>query len=426
MEWESNLSGVKELFRPPPPIGQEQGVPADEIVKSGGLVLQIPTAASSAATKAAQIPPPPAVTGPPPPPPKDIEIVASAGDISSDSSISSASASVSASASATTPASATASSGGEREKQRPMEKKGPENLQVRVETFLQRAKERNVAEIKERMGKDYNIYAAIAANNRRASYAPNLLGGPAAAPHSLPGMVDQADGRIMSGGLQLDMSNKEIICTSFDADWACLRCGEHGQAPAFKIRGIPDASCSRQVVILADQSFPACLPAMGEQECLRILLVENGSVLDLVETFLRKLGNRRVPAGSVILLFSASFLQQAGLELYTAELVQAEARIHAVIGKETIFQPLPPILLGGTEDSNLVRAMMELVTWSDTYFAGNDYLEKSSGLAIKVISESGTGSRADIEARRYALPLKVKIQSGSGQVREPPGPCPVH
>jgi hypothetical protein len=76
---------------------------------------------------------------------------------------------------------------------------------------------------------------------------------------------------------------------------------------------------------------------MGEQECLRILLVENGSVLDLVEAFLRKLGNRRVPAGSVILLFSASFLQQAGLELYTAELVQAEARIHAVIGKETIF-----------------------------------------------------------------------------------------
>jgi hypothetical protein len=163
---------------------------------------------------------------------------------------------------------------------------------------------------------------------------------------------------------------------------------------------------------------------MGEQECLRILLVENGSVLDLVETFLRKLGNRRVPAGSVILLFSASFLQQAGLELYTAELVQAEARIHAVIGKETIFQPLPPILLGGTEDSNLVRAMIELATWSDTYFAGNDYLEKSSGLAIKVINESGSGSREDIEARRYALPAKSentkRVWASEGAARAMP------
>jgi hypothetical protein len=50
--------------------------------------------------------------------------------------------------------------------------------------------------------------------------------------------------------------------------------------------------------------------------------------------------------------------------------------------------------------------MIELAAWSDVYFAGNDYLEKSSGLATKAISELGTGSRTDIEARRYSLPAK--------------------
>jgi hypothetical protein len=41
------------------------------------------------------------------------------------------------------------------------------------------------------------------------------------------GFVELGDGHIMSGGLQLDMMNKKIMSTSFDAYWKCLRCGEH-------------------------------------------------------------------------------------------------------------------------------------------------------------------------------------------------------
>jgi hypothetical protein len=174
---------------------------------------------------------------------------------------------------------------------------------------------------------------------------------------ALQGFVDLGDGRIMSGGLQLDMMNKKIVSTSFDAEWKCLRCGKHGDQPAFKTRGIPDSTCSRQVVILCDQSFPACLPADGQQECMKILLIENASVRDLIKIFLQKLGNRRVPPGSVILVFSATFLATVGLELYTMEMQEAERRIHNVLGRETIFQPLPPILLGGTSDSNLIRSL---------------------------------------------------------------------
>jgi hypothetical protein len=171
----------------------------------------------------------------------------------------------------------------------------------------------------------------------------------------LQGFVELGDSRIMSAGLQLDMMNKKIVSTSFYAEWKCLRCDEHGDSPAFKTRGIPDSTCSRQVVILSDQSFPACLPAEGQQECVKILLVENASIRDLTEIFLQKLGNRRVPPGSVIMIFSAAFLATAGLELYTLELVESEKRIHNVLGRETIFQPLPPVLLRGTSDANLAH-----------------------------------------------------------------------
>jgi hypothetical protein len=39
-----------------------------------------------------------------------------------------------------------------------------------------------------------------------------------------------------------------------------------------------DSSCSKQVIVIADQSFPAVLPVSGQEGCLKIILVENGSL----------------------------------------------------------------------------------------------------------------------------------------------------
>jgi hypothetical protein len=379
MDWESGLTGVKDLFRLPPPTGREQGVPASANADSGGHVLPQDLSEERSASPPDKLPlePQKASSMPLPPPPSS------------------------------KPESANS------------------NLTGRVELFLQRAKDRSVQEMKDRLGKDLNIYAAIAAHNRRSSTAANLLGGPSSALPAMSGLIDLADGRIMSGGLQLDLVRKKTICTSFSADWTCLRCGEHGAAPAFKIRGIPDSTATRQVVILADQAFPACLPAMGIQECLRILLVESCSILDLVETFLQKLGNRRVPPGSLILIFSESFLQTVGLELYAAELVQAQNRIHTVLGRETIFQPLPPILLGGTDDPALTRSIWELITWSDQYFTSNDYLERSSIRLSRYFSSLAQGRERNWRQEGMPCPLSRRRRSGSGPAKERPGPCPV-
>jgi hypothetical protein len=142
-----------------------------------------------------------------------------------------------------------------------------------------------VEEIKVRMGEDYMCYSSIAGLVKKASEAPDLLGGTKKAAEMCRGLVEIGDGRILSGGLQLAISTKRIVCTSFDRDWKCLRCGTHGQEPAFKIRGVANSNSPRQAVILADQTFPAYLPAEGQAKCLKIILLENGSTPDLIDEF---------------------------------------------------------------------------------------------------------------------------------------------
>jgi hypothetical protein len=46
-------------------------------------------------------------------------------------------------------------------------------------------------------------------------------------PDHLPvveGLVEIGDGRILSGGLKIDIGAKKIVCCSFDSEWRCLQC----------------------------------------------------------------------------------------------------------------------------------------------------------------------------------------------------------
>jgi hypothetical protein len=120
-------------------------------------------------------------------------------------------------------------------------------LTDRVNQFLGKAKDKSVAEIRSRMGKDMLVYEAISASNARATNALNLLGIKKNTVPTGKSFIELGDGRIMSGGLQLDMSNKRIVCTSFNAEWICLRCPAHKE-PALKMRGAANSSCSKQAL----------------------------------------------------------------------------------------------------------------------------------------------------------------------------------
>jgi hypothetical protein len=193
--------------------------------------------------------------------------------------------------------------------------------------------------------------------------------------------------------MQLDMANKRIVSTSFTSEWKCLRCPQHTMEPALKLRGAADSSCHRQAIVLADQSFPAVLPVSGLGGCLKILLVESGSLDALYEELVKQVGNRRIPPGTLIMAFSASHLANIGICQYTRDLVSIASKIAAKYGSETIFQPLPPLLLGGTDSKPLIRSILELIAWSNSYYEGDNYLEKSQLMAKCIILEMGVGEQ---------------------------------
>jgi hypothetical protein len=52
---------------------------------------------------------------------------------------------------------------------------------------------------------------------------------------------------------------------------------------------------------------------------MRILIVVNGKLRELADLFLEKVGNRRVPPGTVVMLFSAAYLAETGIVNYCEE-----------------------------------------------------------------------------------------------------------
>jgi hypothetical protein len=213
------------------------------------------------------------------------------------------------------------------------------------------------------------------------------------------------DGRFLSGGLQLCISAKKTVSTSFDINWKCLRCGQHKQEEAFKIRGVADSSSPRQVVIVADQSFPACLPTDGQHDCIKVIIVENCSLEDGAVEFLKRLGNRRVPKGSVILMFSAAHLANVRLAQYIQDFMDASNKICNITGRETICLPLPAFIMGGTDNNELIRSTHEITAWAiDFYQERDNNMEDSYRLMMEIMEDQAEGEKQIVETRRFTLP----------------------
>jgi hypothetical protein len=100
-----------------------------------------------------------------------------------------------------------------------------------------------------------------------------------------------------------------------------------------------------------------------------------------------------------------------GVEQYARDLVAMETKIKEKYGHETVFQPLPPVLLGGTDNSNLIRSLFELFMWVEFYYVGDNSLERPNILSSAILMELGKGERSNIEMRRYALPAMSNKQA---------------
>ncbi len=118
------------------------------------------------------------------------------------------------------------------------------------------------------------------------------------------------------------------------------------------------------VVVLADQSFPANVPAADGGECIRIVRVEDGSLHELTSELTGMLINKKVLPGTVIMLGSMTQLARYGTAWYTSEWLKARNVLKRELG-DVLVVPLLPLVSEDLWGSHLVRSLTEFLNWME-------------------------------------------------------------
>ncbi len=208
-----------------------------------------------------------------------------------------------------------------------------------------------------------------------------------------------------------DHSKTHNISTSFDPNkFICTICNIEHPVLHRTIEGNDVGLDNPPVFILSDQNFPSMVPAGGEGECLKIILIENGSLTELVEVFLGMTRGFDVPAGSVLLLASASCAAAVGTAEYAAKFVWAAGVLRgAFAGGVNVMHGIP-FLIGGTKNTTAIRALAEIQQWVHCTSIGTDDIFATR----KVFA---TTLRTDTSSSAHSHVIKLpSTQSGGERV----------
>jgi hypothetical protein len=114
------------------------------------------------------------------------------------------------------------------------------------------------------------------------------------------------------------------------------------------------------------------LPPESEGECIKILRIEDGGLLELLNAFLETVKGFVIPAGSVVVIFSAAHLAMIGTEAYAAEFAEAKYRLSRLMGNGIELLHGFPILLNGTGNKALIKGILDLEHWMGIVSTGRD------------------------------------------------------
>jgi hypothetical protein len=198
-----------------------------------------------------------------------------------------------------------------------------------------------------------STYNAIKNDKERAMRIPNLNGRDSMAPCHTGSFLNKDDNRISLAFLRHHFEGSLNVSFSFDP--VTLTCHNCGGGP-HPILGGSD------VFVLSDQCFPPALPTTSAK-CINIVRVENGSLMELAETFISVMVGGAVPVGSLVILSSGSHLGQVGLAGYTEDMVRAAKYIMDRLNHKVLVRVGFPLLLSGTDSAGLIRAITEMGGW---------------------------------------------------------------
>jgi len=233
-------------------------------------------------------------------------------------------------------------------------------------------------------GRDPNLssaYLAIRKFKNRSLASPVLNGGDSPT-FSYGSFREGGDNRTSLAFERHVFERKSNVTLSFDPkSMQCVLCLSRGPHDV--------VNCAdRSVFVLSDQSFPAVLPSTTGKDCVKIVRVENGSLWDLVNTFLDVTRGHSIPKGSLIVLSSAVHLADVGTACYVSDLQKSIGKLSSVYRGGVVVLPGVSVCLGGTDDPSLVRSLAELYTWLSGGQSESSSLSACYILALEMLSDN--------------------------------------
>jgi hypothetical protein len=119
-----------------------------------------------------------------------------------------------------------------------------------------------------------------------------------------------------------------------------------------------------RVFVLSDQNFPATVPVQNcGGECLKIFRIEDSSLVELANGFLEAARGFAVPAGSVLVLTSASHLAWVGAGAYAQDFLATRQKLRAAYRGGVEVLHCIPLLVSGVNETVAAAAIREFFLW---------------------------------------------------------------
>jgi hypothetical protein len=154
-------------------------------------------------------------------------------------------------------------------------------------------------------------YANVKAARGNADTIRPLYGSDVLIKKDLGSFVNEGDSRVKLANYWHCNTKKINMSTSFDLDsMKCTSCVARGSHTVLRREsgGESTVDDSPVVFVLSDQCFPTVLPVEAGGDCIKIMRIEDGGVMELLNAFIEATKGFIIPVGSVLVVFSASHL----------------------------------------------------------------------------------------------------------------------
>ena len=219
---------------------------------------------------------------------------------------------------------------------------------------------------------------------------------------------NEGDLRANSVKLSCEVNKNITKSLSFDPSsmkcYLCKKSVGHRELAGLGTRG----ESHRIVFALADQGFPAAIPAMGGGDCVKILRIEGGHLSELLQLFMTVVTGHWIPPGSLLLVGSLTELVTKGVSGYLSELVELVEGIRKRFGGVLQVVPFVPLPMGGINCAFGVRSLAELAAWLGGI--GDYPLPTLTNAIWNFLARGGAGGLQEIYESRHVVPIDLLSQ----------------